>query len=42
MKTLIAGAFGHNGPSLRLFEGFGFERRAYYPGWRSSMGWSGI
>ena len=31
LKTLTAGAFAHNGPSLRLFEGFGFERWAYYP-----------
>ena len=31
-KTLTAGAFGHNGPSLELFEGFGFERWAFYPG----------
>ena len=29
LKTLTAGAFAHNGPSLRLFEGF--ERWAYYP-----------
>ena len=32
LKTLTSGAFGHNGPSLRLFEGFGFERWALYPG----------
>lgn len=31
LKTLTAGAFAHNGPSMRLFEGFGFERWAYYP-----------
>jgi L-amino acid N-acyltransferase YncA len=31
-KILTAGAFGHNGPSLELFEGFGFERWAFYPG----------
>ncbi len=31
LKTLTASAFAHNGPSLRLFEGFGFERWAYYP-----------
>ena len=31
LKTLTAGAFAHNTPSLRLFEGFGFERWAYYP-----------
>lgn len=30
-KTLTAGAFAHNGPSLELFEGFGFERWAFYP-----------
>ena len=32
LKTLTAGAFGHNEPSLRLFEAFGFERWALYPG----------
>ena len=31
LKTLTAGAFGRNEPSLRLFEGFGFERWAFYP-----------
>ena len=31
LKTLTAGTFGHNGPSLGLFEGFGFERWALYP-----------
>lgn len=31
LKTLTAGAFGHNEPSLRLFEGFGFERWACFP-----------
>jgi L-amino acid N-acyltransferase YncA len=31
LKTLTAGAFAHNGPSLRFFENFGFERWAYYP-----------
>ena len=30
-KTLTAGAFGHNGPSIALFESFGFERWALYP-----------
>lgn len=30
-KTLIAGIFGHNAPSLALFESFGFERWARYP-----------
>ena len=32
LKTLTAGVFGHNEPSLRLFEGFGFERWARFPG----------
>ena len=32
LKTLTAGVFGHNEPSLRLFEAFGFERWAFYPG----------
>ena len=32
LKTLRGGIFGHNGPSIRLFEGFGFERWAFYPG----------
>ena len=31
LKTLTAGAFGHNGPSLALFESFGFARWALYP-----------
>jgi L-amino acid N-acyltransferase YncA len=31
LKTLTAGAFAHNEPSLRLFERFGFERWAHYP-----------
>jgi L-amino acid N-acyltransferase YncA len=31
IKTLTAGAFGGNGPSLRLFERFGFERWAHFP-----------
>ena len=31
IKTLTAGAFAHNEPSLRLFEGFGFERWAHFP-----------
>ncbi|HET7481031.1 MAG TPA: GNAT family N-acetyltransferase [Rubrobacteraceae bacterium] len=31
IKTLTAGAFGHNGPSLKLFERFGFERWARFP-----------
>ena len=32
LKTLIAYVFGHNEPSLRLFEGLGFERWALLPG----------
>jgi L-amino acid N-acyltransferase YncA len=31
LKTLTAGAFAHNGPSLKLFEQLGFERWAHYP-----------
>lgn len=31
LKTLTAGAFAHNVPSLELFEGFGFERWAHFP-----------
>ncbi len=31
IKTLTAGAFAHNYPSLRLFEGFDFKRWAHYP-----------
>jgi phosphinothricin acetyltransferase len=31
ISTLTAGAFGHNEPSLGLFEGFGFERWARFP-----------
>jgi L-amino acid N-acyltransferase YncA len=31
LKTLTGGIFGHNEPSLRLFEDFGFERWAHYP-----------
>lgn len=31
VKTLIAGIFAHNAPSLGLFEGFGFARWAYMP-----------
>lgn len=30
-RTLTAGAFAHNEPSIRLFEDFGFERWAFYP-----------
>lgn len=31
IKTLTAGAFAHNEPSLKLFERFGFERWARFP-----------
>jgi L-amino acid N-acyltransferase YncA len=31
LKTLTGGVFGHNEPSIRLFERFGFERWAHYP-----------
>jgi L-amino acid N-acyltransferase YncA len=31
LRTLTGGIFGHNGPSIELFEGFGFERWAFYP-----------
>ena len=31
LKTLTGGIFGHNAPSIELFEGFGFERWAFYP-----------
>jgi L-amino acid N-acyltransferase YncA len=31
LKTLTGGIFGHNEPSIRLFEAFGFERWAHYP-----------
>lgn len=31
VKTLVAFVFGHNAPSLRLVEGFGFERWGYLP-----------
>jgi L-amino acid N-acyltransferase YncA len=31
LKTLTGGIFGHNEPSIRLFESFGFERWAHYP-----------
>ena len=31
LKTLTGGIFGHNVPSIRLFEGLGFERWAHYP-----------
>ena len=31
LKTLTGGIFAHNRPSIELFEGFGFERWAFYP-----------
>jgi phosphinothricin acetyltransferase len=31
IKNLVAYVFGHNEPSLRLFEKFGFERWASMP-----------
>jgi L-amino acid N-acyltransferase YncA len=31
LKTLTGGIFGHNEPSIRLFEDMGFERWAHYP-----------
>ena len=31
LKTLTAGIFAHNGPSVALFEGFGFETWARFP-----------
>jgi L-amino acid N-acyltransferase YncA len=31
LKTLTAGVFAHNKASVKLFEGFGFERWAYFP-----------
>jgi L-amino acid N-acyltransferase YncA len=31
LKTLTGAIFGHNEPSIRLFEGLGFERWAHYP-----------
>jgi phosphinothricin acetyltransferase len=31
LRTLVAFIFGHNEPSLRLFNGFGFERWARLP-----------
>ena len=31
IKTLLGFIFGHNQPSLRLFETFGFEKWAYLP-----------
>src|SRR5436190_19053132 len=32
LRTLLGFIFGHNEPSLRLFESFGFERWALLPG----------
>jgi len=31
IEIMTAGAFVHNGPSLKLFERFGFERWAHFP-----------
>ena len=31
IEIMIAGAFAHNGPSVKLFERFGFERWGYFP-----------
>ncbi len=31
VRTITAGAFAHNKPSLKLFESFGFEKWAHYP-----------
>ncbi len=31
LKTLTGGIFAHNEPSIKLFEGFGFERWAHFP-----------
>jgi L-amino acid N-acyltransferase YncA len=31
LNTLTAGAFAHNGASLRLFEGMGFRKWAHFP-----------
>jgi phosphinothricin acetyltransferase len=31
LKTLTGGIFGHNEPSIRLFEDLGFERWTHYP-----------
>jgi phosphinothricin acetyltransferase len=31
LKTLTAGVFAHNEASVKLFEGFGFERWAHFP-----------
>lgn len=31
VRTITAGAFAHNEPSLKLFESFGFEKWAHYP-----------
>jgi len=31
LKTLTGSIFGHNVPSIRPFEGLGFERWAHYP-----------
>jgi len=31
IEIMTAGAFAHNGPSVKLFERFGFERWAHFP-----------
>jgi phosphinothricin acetyltransferase len=31
IETITAGAFAHNDPSVKLFEGFGFEKWARFP-----------
>ena len=31
IETMTAGTFAHNGPSLKLFERFGFERWGHFP-----------
>ena len=32
IETITAGAFAHNRPSVKLFESFGFEKWAHFPG----------
>ncbi len=31
IETITAGAFAHNEPSVKLFEGFGFEKWTHFP-----------
>ena len=31
IEIMTAGAFAHNGPSVKLFERFGFERWGHFP-----------